>query len=105
MIVYIFERPIRAEVVTYCLDVAFGFLHTQQLRGFDELRNDQVFLIRSAKISKIVASLYLPASYFSYRFLRLAQKNRANGNGKNDVFGRSDEGQDSLDKAFPGRKS
>jgi hypothetical protein len=35
------KRYIRAEVVTYRLDVAFGFLHTQQLRGFDESRNDQ----------------------------------------------------------------
>jgi hypothetical protein len=31
----------RRYVVTYRLDVVFGSLHTQQLHGFDELRNDQ----------------------------------------------------------------
>jgi hypothetical protein len=40
MIIFTFERSIRAEVVTYRLDVVFGFLHTQQLRGFGEVRND-----------------------------------------------------------------
>jgi hypothetical protein len=41
VIVLTFERYIRAEVVTYRLGVAFGSLHTQQLHGFDEFRNDQ----------------------------------------------------------------
>jgi hypothetical protein len=38
---FTFERFIRAEVVTYRLDLVFGSLHAQQLHGFDELRNDQ----------------------------------------------------------------
>jgi hypothetical protein len=38
---FTFERSIRAEVATYRLDVAFGSLYTQQLHGFDKLRNDQ----------------------------------------------------------------
>jgi hypothetical protein len=74
MISFTFERSIRAEVVTYRLDVAFGFLHTQQLRGFDEPRNDQgIIQNRSVKINIITPSLHLPASYFSFRILRLAQ--------------------------------
>jgi hypothetical protein len=64
-----FKRFIRAEVVTYRLDVAFEFLHTQQLRGFDESRNDQeIIKNRSAKINTTVASLYLPVSSFSFEF-------------------------------------
>jgi hypothetical protein len=80
MMIFTFEQSIRAEVVTYRLDVAFWFLHTQQLRGFDVSHNDQgVIQNRSVKIIIIVASLYLPASYLSFRIIRLAQKNRANG--------------------------
>jgi hypothetical protein len=41
IIIFNFERHIRAEVVTYRLDVAFGSLHMKQLHDFDELRNDQ----------------------------------------------------------------
>jgi hypothetical protein len=58
MIIVTFERSIRAEVVTYRWDVAFVFLHTQQLRGFDESRNDQgIIQNRSAKINTIGVSL------------------------------------------------
>jgi hypothetical protein len=60
---------IRAEVVTYRLDVAFGFLHTQQLRGFDESRNDQGIIQNfSVKINTTIASLYRPASSFNFEF-------------------------------------
>jgi hypothetical protein len=84
---FFFERSIRAEVVTYRLYVAFGFLHTQQLRGFDESRNNQVIIQnRSFKISTIAASLHLPSSYSSFRILRLAQKIERMENGKNRVF-------------------
>jgi hypothetical protein len=93
MIVVTFERSIRAEVVTYRLDVVFGSLHTQQLRGLDESRNDQgIIQNRSAKINTTVASLYQPASPFSFRILRLAQKNRvveknrANGKRQKSCF-------------------
>jgi hypothetical protein len=41
MIIFTFERSIRAKVVTYRLNVVLGFLLAQQLRGFDESRNDQ----------------------------------------------------------------
>jgi hypothetical protein len=69
IIILTFERFIRAEVVTYRLDVAFGSLHTQQLDGFDESRNDQGNIQNySAKISTIVASLYLPASPSLFEF-------------------------------------
>jgi hypothetical protein len=62
------ERYIRAEVVTYRLDVAVGSLHTQQLHGFDESRNDQVIIQNfSAKINTVAALLYLLASYFIFR--------------------------------------
>jgi hypothetical protein len=75
IIIFPFERYIRAKVVTYRYDVAFGSLHTQQLHGFDEMRNDQgVIQNRSAKIDKTVASLYLPASSNIFQILRLAQK-------------------------------
>jgi hypothetical protein len=95
---FTFKRYIRAEVVTYRLDVVFGSLHTQQLHGFDELRNDQKTIQnRSAKIKKMTTSLYLPSSHSSFRFLRVTQKNRAN---KNRVFGRSDRSQDNLNKGF-----
>jgi hypothetical protein len=58
---FTFERSIRAEVVTHRLDVAFGFLHKQQLRGFNESRHDQgIIQNRSAKINTIVALLNLP---------------------------------------------
>jgi hypothetical protein len=61
---FTFERSIRTEVVTYRLDVAFGSLHTQQLHGIDELRNDQAITKnRSAEIDKMAASFYLPASF------------------------------------------
>jgi hypothetical protein len=84
MIVFSYERSIRAEVVTYRLDVVFGSPHTQQLRGFDESRNDQgIIQNHSTKINTKVASLYLPASSLTFRILRLAQKNGAN---KNRVF-------------------
>jgi hypothetical protein len=38
VIIFAFERSIRAEVVTYRLDFVSGSLQTQQLHGFDELR-------------------------------------------------------------------
>jgi hypothetical protein len=58
--------------------------HTQQLRGFDESRNDQgIIQNRRTKINTAVAWLYLPESSFTFRILRLAQKNGAN---KNRVF-------------------
>jgi hypothetical protein len=99
MIISPFKRYIRAEVVTYRLDVAFGSLHTLQLHCFDELRHDQgIIQNRSAEIGKMAASLYLPSSHSSFRFLRLIQKNRAN---KNRVFGRSDGGQDNMNKSVP----
>jgi hypothetical protein len=41
IIIISFKWSVRAEVVTYRLDVVIGSLHTQQLHGFDELRNDQ----------------------------------------------------------------
>jgi hypothetical protein len=69
------------------LRCCFGFLHTQQLRCFDESRNDQrIIRNRSSKINTIAASLYLPASYFSFRVLRLAQKKRANGKWQKSCF-------------------
>jgi hypothetical protein len=84
MIIFTFERSIRAEVVTNRLDVAVGSLRTQQLHGFDESRYDQgIIRNRSAKINTTVASLYLPASSISFRIIRLSQKNGAN---KNRVF-------------------
>jgi hypothetical protein len=80
ILVFTFGRSIRAEVVTYRLDVAFGFLHTQQLHDFDESRNNHGIIQNlSSKINTIAASFYLPASYLSFRILRLAQKKRANG--------------------------
>jgi hypothetical protein len=87
IIVFTFERYIRAKVVTYRLDVVFGFLHTQQLRRFDEPRNDQgIIQDRSAKINTMATSLYLPASYFIFRILRLAKKNERMENGTNRGF-------------------
>jgi hypothetical protein len=87
MIIFTFERSIRAEVVTYRLDDVFGFLHTQQLRGFDESRYDQGIIQNcSVKIKTIVASLYLPASNFIFRILRLAPQNRANEKWQKSCF-------------------
>jgi hypothetical protein len=37
IIIFSFEPSIRAEVVTFRLDVAIGSLHTQQLHGFDSM--------------------------------------------------------------------
>jgi hypothetical protein len=75
MIIFTFERSIRAEVVTYRLDVVLGSLHTQQLHGFDEFCNDQAIIQnRSAKMNTTASSLYLPASPFSLQILRLAPK-------------------------------
>jgi hypothetical protein len=46
----------------------------QQLHGFDELRNDQeIFRNRSAKIDTAPLSFKFSASYFDFRFLRLAK--------------------------------
>jgi hypothetical protein len=81
------KRPIRAKVVTYRLDEVYGSLHTQQLHGFDEFRNDQgAVQNRCAKVDTAVVSLYLPASNFSFRIPRLAKNNRANGKWRNQVF-------------------
>jgi hypothetical protein len=103
MIVFTFERSICAEEVTYRLDVVFGFLHTQQLRGFDESRNDQGLIQnRSAKINATAASLYLPASSFILRILRLAQKMERI---KIVFFDRSDGDKDDQNKRFAGRTS
>jgi hypothetical protein len=67
------------EVVTYRLDVVFGFLHTQQVRGFDESRSDQgIIQNRSVKINTIAASLYLPELCFSFSTSSTSHKNRAN---------------------------
>jgi hypothetical protein len=69
-----FELSIRAEVVTYRLDI-FGSLHTQQLYRLHELRiNQGITKNCSAEINTTVVSLYLPASSFSFRILRLANK-------------------------------
>jgi hypothetical protein len=67
----------------------------------DELRNDQgVTRSRSAKINTTAASLYLLASYITFRILRQAQKNRANGKWQNMFWGRSDRGEDNLNKGI-----
>jgi hypothetical protein len=87
MIILTFERSIRAEVVTYLHDAAFGSLHTQQLHGFDELRNDQgIIQNRSAKTNTTPASLYLPASSFSFQIRRLAKKSSEWKMAKNYYF-------------------
>jgi hypothetical protein len=50
-------------------------VHTQQLRGFDESRNDQgIIQNRSAKTNKIVESLYLPASISVFEFFDQPEK-------------------------------
>jgi hypothetical protein len=68
------QTDMRAEVVTFRFDVAFGSLLVQELTGFDELRNDQG-MIRSctAKTITIMVSLYLSASCLSFWLLRLAK--------------------------------
>jgi hypothetical protein len=59
-------------VVIYRLNVAIGSLHTHQFQGFDGFRNDlRVIQNRSAKINY---SLYLSASYFSFRIFRQDKK-------------------------------
>jgi hypothetical protein len=95
IIIFIFKRPIRAEVVTYRLDVAVGSLYMQQLHGFDELRNDQVTIQnRSVKMDTAVISLYISASYFRFRLLPLAKIIERMENGKIVLFGRSDGGRE-----------
>jgi hypothetical protein len=96
-----FERSIR-EIVTYHLDGIFGSLHTQQLHVFDELRNNQrIIQNRSAKIKTIVASLYLPASPFIFRFLRLAQKMERKEMAKNIILTVRMEVKFDQNKGFP----
>jgi hypothetical protein len=86
-IIFIFIRSIRAEVVTYRLGVAVGSLHTQQLHGFDELRNDhEIIQNRSAKMTKLPHHFFLLASSFSFRILRLAKQKRANGKWQKTCF-------------------
>jgi hypothetical protein len=71
-------------VVTYREDVAFGSLHKKLLNGVEKVRNEQGNTQnRSVKINNTVTSLYLPASYFSFRILRLAQKIERMGNSRN----------------------
>jgi hypothetical protein len=66
---FTFERSIRVEVVTYRLDVAFGTPHMEQLRGFDEMRNDQgVIRFCSAKIDTTAVSLYLSSLNSVFNF-------------------------------------
>jgi hypothetical protein len=61
IIIFTFKRSIRADVVTYGLDIIFGSLHMQQLHGFDQMRDDQgVIRERSAKFNTAIVSLYCP---------------------------------------------
>jgi hypothetical protein len=47
----------------------------QQLHGFDELRNDERIIHRSAKMNTtILSQCFSSASNFCFRFLRLAKK-------------------------------
>jgi hypothetical protein len=88
-------------MVTYRLDYVLGSLHTQQLYGFDELCNVQGIIQNcSAKTNIIVALLYSPASYFSFRIIRQSKMNRANGKWQIVFFDRSVKGQDNLNKAI-----
>jgi hypothetical protein len=58
-----------------------------QLHDFNGFCNNKgITQNLSAKINTAIASLYMPASSFIIRFLRLAQKNRANGKWQNCVF-------------------
>jgi hypothetical protein len=69
-IIFTFKRPIRAEVVTYLLDLAFGSLHMQQIHGFDEFRNDQGIIRNcTAQINITTVPLYLSESYFSFHYI------------------------------------
>jgi hypothetical protein len=99
MIIFTFKRYIRAEVVTYRLDVVLGSLHAQQLHCFDELRDDQgIIQNRRVKPDKMAESLYLLSSHSSFRFLRLTKKIERT---KILFFGRSDGGQEHPNKDIP----
>jgi hypothetical protein len=59
----------------------------QQLHGFDELLNDQgIIRNSSAKTDTTVVSLYLSATYFSFRNLPLAKIIERIGNGEKSSF-------------------
>jgi hypothetical protein len=74
--------------VTYRFGVVFGSLRMQQLHGFDELLNDQgVIQNCGAKIDTTAASLHWSASYFKFRFLRLAKIIERMGNGTKRALG------------------
>jgi hypothetical protein len=63
VIIFTFERSIRAEVVTYRLDNISWSLHMHQLHGFDELRNEQgIIRNRSPNIDTAVVLLSSSAS-------------------------------------------
>jgi hypothetical protein len=62
------------------LRCCFGFLHTQEPNGFDELCNIQgAIQNRSTKINITAAYVYLPASCFRLRNFRIAKVFRGNG--------------------------
>jgi hypothetical protein len=84
------KRSIRAEVVTYRFDVAFGSLLMQQLHGLDELYNGQgVIRNRTAKRKKMMVSLHFSVSSFS--FLRQTKIIKLmNGQWRHLFLGRSD---------------
>jgi hypothetical protein len=94
IVIFIFERYIHAEVVTYRSDVVFVSLHVQRLHGFDEFRNGRwIIQNRSAKADTAALSFYLLASYFSFRFLPLAIKIERWKVAKVVFFGRSNGGK------------
>jgi hypothetical protein len=66
------------------------------------LRDDQGIIQNfSVKINTIATSLYLPASYCSFRILRQAQKIERMEHGKIAFFGRSDGCQEHQNKDIP----
>jgi hypothetical protein len=90
IIIFSFKRPIRAEVATYRLDVVFGFLHTKQLRGFDEEDQQKSCIILSVRIIlQFSNSSTSPKKSSEWKMAKMM------------FFGRSDGGQDNLSKAFP----
>jgi hypothetical protein len=73
----------------------------QHLHVFDEQLNDQEIIQNcGVKFDTTFASLYLSASYFSFRCLPLAKIIERMENGKNRFFCRSDGDQENLNKVI-----
>jgi hypothetical protein len=77
------KRSIRSEVDTYRLNVFLGSLHTQQLHGFDELRNVKESFVTPVRKSILLSYHFIcPYHILAFSFFGWPKKIERMENGK-----------------------